>query len=156
MRTALVSVVMLVAVVAACDNRAAPRHDSASDRAAIEAALRQWPHDFNDHHLSAVCGLFAEDVVLAYPQSRDRDHRAFCDQMQDLFADPARRYTYAEPEISEILVDGDLAAVRLIWPLTITDTTGKTLETTREDGVDIFQRQPDGSWKIRISHAFPQ
>jgi uncharacterized protein (TIGR02246 family) len=155
MRTALVSVVMLVAVVTACANPA-PRHDAAADRAAIEAALRQWPHDFNDRRLSAVCDLFADNVVLAYPHSRDRDHRAFCDQMQKLFADPARRYTYAEPEISEILVDGDLAAVRLIWPLTITDATGKTLETTREDGLDVFQRQPDGAWKIRISHAFPQ
>jgi uncharacterized protein (TIGR02246 family) len=154
MRTALVSVVMLLAVVTACGNPT-PRHDAAADRAAIEAALRQWPHDFNDRKLSAVCGLFADDVVLAYPQSRDRDHRAFCDQMQTLFADPARRPTYAEPEISEILVDGDLAAVRLIWPLTVTDATGKTLETTREDGLDVFQRQPDGAWKIRISHAFP-
>jgi ketosteroid isomerase-like protein len=75
--------------------------------------------------------------------------------MKTLFADPAKRYSYAEPQINEVLVDGDLAAVRLIWTLTITDASGQVLETSKEDGVDVFQRQSDGSWKIHISHAFP-
>lgn len=121
----------------------------------IESRLRQWSHDFNDRNLSAACGLFADDVVLIYPGGPDRDRGQFCEQIRVLFADPAKRYTYAEPEIKEILVDGDLATVHLIWSLTVTDASGKTLETTREDGVDVFRRQADGSWQIHLSHAFP-
>ena len=68
-----------------------------------------------------MCGLFADDVVLSYPDSPDRGHDAFCAQMKKLFEDPARRYTYAEPDIEEILVDGDLGAVKLIWTLTVAD-----------------------------------
>ena len=101
-----------------------------------------------------MCGLFADDVVLSYPGSADRGHDAFCTQMKSRFQDPAKRYTYADPDIEEILVDGDLGAVKLIWKLTVTDPSGKVLESTAEDGVDVFQRQADGSWKIRFSHAF--
>jgi uncharacterized protein (TIGR02246 family) len=131
-------------------------HDPAKDRAAIEAVLRQWPSDFNEENLAGVCGLFANDVVLIYPDSPDRDHAAFCDRMRQLFDDPARKFSYDAPDIREVIVDGDLATVRLIWKLTVRDTSGKVLETIDENGVDVFRRQPDGSWKIHISHAFTQ
>jgi ketosteroid isomerase-like protein len=70
--------------------------------------------------------------------------------------DPAKRYSYAQPDIREILVDGDLATVKLFWTLTVTDPTGKVLDTGVEDGLDVFVRQPDGRWKIHVSHAFTQ
>ena len=125
-----------------------------SDRADIDAALRQWPQDFNARNLDAVCELFADDVVLAYPGAPDRNRDAFCDQMRGQFRDPSKTFSYDEPDIKEIIVEGDLATVRLFWTLTVRDTSGKVLETIHEDGVDVFRRQPDGSWKIHISHAF--
>ena len=126
----------------------------ASDRADIKAALLQWPRDFNARNLDAVCGLFADDVVLAYPGAPDRNRDAFCGQMRVQFRDPSKTFSYDEPDIKEIIVEGDLATVRLFWTLTVRDTSGKVLETIHEDGVDVFRRQPDGSWKIHISHAF--
>jgi len=116
--------------------------------------LLQWPRDFNARNLDAVCGLFADDVVLAYPGAPDRNRDAFCDQMRVQFRDPSKTFSYDEPDIKEIIVEGDLATVRLFWTLTVRDTSGKVLETIHEDGVDVFRRQPDGSWKIHISHAF--
>jgi hypothetical protein len=44
----------------------------------------------------------------------------------------------------------------LIWKLSARDASGKLLDTNRENGVDVFRRQPDGSWKIHVSHAFTQ
>jgi len=121
---------------------------------AFAAALRQWPVDFNSGRLDAVCGLFADDVVLIYPDSANRDHDEFCDQMRKLFDDATAKFSYAAPDINEVIVDGDLAVVRLIWTLTVRNESGQVLETTVEDGVDVFRRQDDGSWKIHISHAF--
>ena len=141
--------VLALGVVAGCG-------DPANDRAAIEAALRQWPNDFNAENLPGVCGLFADDVVLVYPGSPDRNHQEFCNQMQTLFDDPAKKFSYDPPKIEEVLVDGDLATVRLMWKLTIRDTSGKVLEIIDENGLDVFRRQPDGSWKIHVSHAFTQ
>jgi len=57
-------------------------------------------------------------------------------------------------DIKEIAVSGDLAAVRLVWTLTIRPKGGGAAIVTREPGLDIFRRQSDGSWKIARLLAF--
>jgi ketosteroid isomerase-like protein len=150
-------VLRLIAVCAVAVSVVAGCRDS--DRADIEAVLLQWPWDFNARNLEAVCGLFADDAVLAYPGAPypgapDRNRDAFCDQMRERFRDPSKTVSYDAPAIKEIIVDGDLATVRLFWTLTVKDISGKVVETIQKDGVDVFRRQPDRSWKIHISHAF--
>lgn len=147
--------VVVLAVVTACSPSEPPR-DPARDRVDIEAALRQWPNDFNAGNLDGVCGLFADDVVLIYPDSPDRNHREFCDQMRGVFQRDSPSMEYAAPDIRDVLVDGDTAIVRLVWTATVRNAEGKQLETIRENGVDVFRRQSDGSWKIHVSHAFPE
>jgi len=149
----LIACLVGVAALSGCGGEAATP-DPEKDKTAIEAALRQWPTDFNAENVDGVCGLFADDVVLAYPGGEDSNSGEFCERMQALFNDPAKRYSYAQPDIREILVDGDLATVKLFWTLTVTDPTGKVLDTGVEDGLDVFVRQPDGTWKIHVSHAF--
>ena len=146
-----------VSVAAAlCSLLAACGPSPAADTADIRAALEAFPRDFNDKDLEATCGLFAEDVVLNFPGRAPENGRAeFCDKIRSTFADPTKTYSYGPPEIREVLVDGDLATVALIWTLTVRDASGKVLETVREDGVDVFRRQSDGTWRIHISHAFP-
>lgn len=139
-----------------CSTAAEVTADPDQDRAAIEGALRQWPDAFNAENIDGVCGLFADDAVLVYPGSPDHNHDQFCDQMRVIFADPDRTFSYAPPDIRDVFVDGDLVTVRLIWTMTVRDASGKVLETGAENGVDVFQRQADGSWRIRVSHAFPQ
>ena len=60
---------------------------------------------------------------------------------------------YEPPAIHEVIVEGDLAVVRLTW--TITVTVGGETETTDEEGMDVFRRQPDGRWSIARYIAFP-
>jgi uncharacterized protein (TIGR02246 family) len=141
-------------VLAGCGQDVGTQRDPLSDRGAIEASLRQWPRDFNARNLDAACSLFADDLLLVYPGAPDRDRDAFCSHLREVFNAPAKTFSYDEPDIKEVLVDGDLATVRLFWTLTVKDASGTVLETVREDGVDVFRRQPDGSWKIHISHAF--
>jgi len=155
MRRWAASSVVILATTAGCGQDRDARGDQPEDRAAVVAALEKWPEDFNTKNLGAVCGLFADDVVLLYPDSPPRNHRQFCSQVQTSFDDPAKQFRYDKPDIHEVLVDGDLATVWLNWKLTVRDGTGALLESVDEDGVDVFRRQPDGSWKIHISHAFP-
>lgn len=146
--------VAILGLATGCAQEPAHRDDPVRDKTAIEAALERWPNDFNAENLSGVCDLFADDVVLVYPGGPDRNRQEFCDRMQTLFDDRAKQFSYDAPEIEEVLVDGDLATVRLMWRLTIRDTSGEVLDITEEDGLDVFRRQADGSWKIYISHAF--
>ena len=151
MRRTVAAVLVALALVG-CSR--ASNVDANEDGAAIEVALQKWPKDFNAENLDGVCGLFADDAVLVYPDSPDRNHDQFCDQMRERFDNPARTFTYGAPDIEEVSVDGDLATVRLMWTLTVKDTSGKVVETVKEDGLDVFKRQADGCWKIHVSHAF--
>lgn len=67
-------------------------------------------------------------------------------------ADPAKRYHY-DLDLKEIIVSGDLAAVRLVSTLQVHLKDG-TEETSEEPGLDIFRRQSDGSWKISRYMAY--
>jgi uncharacterized protein (TIGR02246 family) len=147
---------LLLASLAACSATvsAPPRHEQ--DAAAIRAALEQWPRDWNDRDTEVVCGLFAPDVVLSCPPIPDRDFGAMCAGFAKLFARSDQTIRYDPPAIGEILVDGDLATVRLTWT---SRTTGAGVEgerVEREKGLDVFRRQPDGLWRIHVSHAFPE
>ncbi len=42
---------------------------------------------------------------------------------------------------------GDVAVVRLVWTLTITEKDGREIKSV-EPGMDVFRQQADGSWKI--------
>ena len=46
------------------------------------------------------------------------------------------------------MVVGDLAVVRLTWTLTVRQKDPPRDVTADEPGLDIFRKQPDGSWKI--------
>jgi uncharacterized protein (TIGR02246 family) len=115
-------------------------------QAAIRAALTHWMADFNAGRAEKVCDLFARDLVAQYRGQPERGWDALCDLLKRSLADRDKSYSYALA-IREILVEGDLAVVRLTWTLKV---RGKdAAETTSvEPGIDIFRRQSDGSWKI--------
>jgi len=119
----------------------------ADDAAAeIESTLTRWMADFNAGKADCICDLFAAEVRADYRGFPTRDHRAVCDLLTKSLADESRTYRYGL-NIKEILVFGDVAVVRLIWTLTIQEQDGKAI-TSVEPGMDIFQRQADGAWKI--------
>ena len=74
--------------------------------------------------------------------------------MSKSLRDQEKSYHYSL-DLKEILVSGDLAAVRLVWTLTVARKEGGVIETIEEPGIDIFRRQRDGSWKIARYLAFP-
>lgn len=126
---------------------AAPAATAAEDETAeIRAALAQWTDDFNAGRADKVCDLFAKDARADVAGAPERDYAAICDVLTRSLADKTRHYSYAM-DIKEILVFGEVAVVRLVWTLTIKKEDGGTAKSV-EPGMDIFQKQPDGSWKI--------
>ena len=149
LRTALASWVAAVALPVPTASTAVP--DDAS--AAITSALTGWTETFNARRHADVCALFAPDLVATYRGQPDRNFDELCTLLQNSLENPTRSYHYAL-ELQEILPSGDLAAVRLVWTLTVRGVDGEILETVREPGLDIFKRQPDGTWKIARFVAF--
>ena len=124
-----------------------------SEEAKITSLLQKWPQDFNAKDIRATCGLFAPDLVATYPGAPDRNYEEMCRHITEALTSTNRTFLYEAPLIEQIMIEGDLAVVRLIWTLKIT-TPNRNPEMIKERGLDVFRRQKDGSWKIAISFAY--
>lgn len=118
--------------------------DAESD---VRAALVRWAADFNTGRVERVCDLFAAELIADIQGLVERNFEAQCETLKKALADQSKTFTYA-PDIKEVIVAGDLAVVRLDWTLEITLAASPDTVTSLETGMDIFRRQPDGSWKI--------
>lgn len=118
-----------------------------SGQAAVRAALMKWTEDFNAGNVEAVCGLFSTDLLYDYRGYPERSYKDVCDVLRHSLTDPTKRYAYALA-IKDILVSGDLAVVRLIWTLTVTNSGNQTVTVSQEYGIDVFRREADGRWRI--------
>ena len=144
----------ILAVVCALggDWSSARAQSAAQSESAIRAALAQWTSAFNARDASHICDLFAPDLVYDYRGFPERDFATLCGLLHRSLADPAKTFTYVL-DIKEIMVSGDMAIVRLVWTLKVASAGGKT-EESREPGLDVFRKQPDGSWKIARYMAY--
>ena len=117
--------------------------DAAADEAAIRGRFAAWTQAFNARDAAGACDLFAPDLDYAVPDIPHGSYPTMCGNLTRVLGD--RRtcgLRYDPPAIHEVIVEGDLAVVRLTW--TITVTAGGETETTDEEGMDVFRRQPDG------------
>lgn len=117
------------------------------DETAIRDALAKWTADFNARDAERICDLFAPDLVYDYRGFPERTHADLCGLLRRSLADGTRQFTYAL-DIKEIIVAGDLGIVRLVWTLRTTLSGASTVVESKEPGLDVFRRQPDGGWKI--------
>ncbi len=131
---------------------AVPAHaDLNADKAAISSRLYQWADAFNARDRAGTCDLFAPDLISTVSGAPDAGRDVVCARLAALLAKPDMQFHYS-PDIQEIIVSGDIAVVRLIWTLTV--DRGNEQQSSRETGIDIFQRQPDGRWSIIRFLAF--
>lgn len=120
----------------------------------IRNALQQWPKDFAAGNAAAVCGLYARDVVATYPGQADRDYAAICGDLTASMKDAQRKFRYDAPKVEVLLISGDLAVARLVWTLRIGGGPDEGAPIY-ERALDVFRRQPDGSWKLSLAHSYP-
>ena len=118
-----------------------------SAEAAIRDALASWTRQFNAGDADAVCGLFAPDLRYDYRGFPERGFDEICGLLRRSLNDRTRKYSYSLL-IKEVIVAGDLAVVRLVWRLETVPVGAAAARVSEEPGIDIFRKQPDGSWKI--------
>lgn len=126
--------------------------DTAAEKA-IRNALTRWTADFNARDASRICDLFAPDLRYDFRGQPERDFNAMCSGLKRALADRSRTMSYAL-DIKEIIVSGDMAIVRLVWTLKLSHATSGQVIETREPGLDVFRRQPDGLWRISRYMAY--
>jgi uncharacterized protein (TIGR02246 family) len=114
---------------------------------AIRDVLAEWALAFNAGDTGAVCNLFAPDLRYDYRGFPERGFEEMCAQLRASLTDPNRKFSY-DLAIKEIMVAGDTAIVRLVWTLSAKRPGQVAGTSSYEPGLDVFRRQPDGSWKI--------
>ncbi|HWK34337.1 MAG TPA: nuclear transport factor 2 family protein [Hyphomicrobium sp.] len=112
----------------------------------IRMRLDQWTRDFNAGKSCVICELFSKDLKYDFRGYPERDYQDVCDRLHRSLNDASRRYAYGL-DIREVIVEGDLAVVRLSWTLTVRLPNGQTV-TSVEPGMDVLRKDADGQWKI--------
>ncbi len=125
--------------------------DVEADKAAIAARLEAFAAAFNARDAAGACAIFAPDLISTMRGRADNDRDAVCKRIAKTLADRGVEMRYS-PDIEEIIVSGDLAVVRLVWNVSI--RRGPTPAMSKEPGLDVFRRQPDGRWAISRFLAF--
>jgi ketosteroid isomerase-like protein len=121
--------------------------EDTSPEAAIRQALATWTEQFNARDTQGVCTLFAPGLRYNVEGlATEQTYQDMCDRLHRALTGREVTYHY-RLEIQEIIVSGDIAVVRLVWYDTVS-RPGVPDVVTPEQGMDIFRRQDDGSWKI--------
>jgi ketosteroid isomerase-like protein len=120
---------------------------AASAEADIRGALTQWMADFNAGRADKVCDIFAPGLRADNRGASERDFDAQCKLLHTVLGDPERSFSYAL-DLKEVVVVGDMAAVRLVWTLTTRVKATGQVSTTEEQGLDVFGLGSDGRWRI--------
>lgn len=132
-RTALIAICMALGGTAAM----------AGDEADIRSRLEQWMIAFNNRDKATACELFSRSLVAYVRGENETGYAERCAVIGRVLDDPARRFSYAL-DIKEVIVEGNLAVVRLTWTLTISPGAAKDVE----EGLDVFRKENDGRWRI--------
>jgi steroid delta-isomerase len=112
----------------------------------IRAALEQWTADFNARNADAACRIFSTELRYDFRGYPERGYADICNRMRRSLSDTSKTYAYAL-DIREIIVEGNLAIVRLVWTLTVTLANGQQVASV-EPGMDVLRKGSDGAWKI--------
>jgi len=144
MRRLLARITLLLLVPATVSIAAA---EADSPEADIRTAIARWTEDFNAGHADKVCDLFAPNLIADIGGAGQRDFAAQCKLLRDALGNGERSLSYAY-DIKEVLAEGDMAAVRLVWTLTTRDKSTGKVSTTVDQGLDVFGKGSDGTWRI--------
>ena len=143
MRLIRLILILLLASLAIPSTAAQP----ASPEIEIRAALVQWMNDFNAGRTDKVCDIFAPGLRADNKGVPERDFEAQCKLLHKVLGDSERSFSYAL-DLKEIVAEGNMAAVRLVWTLTTrVKATGK-VSAVEEQGLDVFSKCNDGRWRI--------
>src|SRR5690349_12917594 len=91
-----------------------PGRALADDAADIRARIEGWTRDFNDGRAEAACWLFSKELISDTEGQGEADYQVRCATIAKALNNPGHKLRYS-PDIKEIIVEGNLAIVRLQW-----------------------------------------
>jgi ketosteroid isomerase-like protein len=136
-------IILFMAILITPDLHAASNHQ---DYALFENIFRHWTQSFNHKDLAGSCSLFSENLVADYRGAPQKNYASICDGFKKVFSQDHQSYQY-DFRLREVYRAGDLAVARITWYLRIY-ANGKPVSRVKDEGMDVFAKNPRGEWKI--------
>jgi uncharacterized protein (TIGR02246 family) len=125
--------------------------ESKVDTAAIEKQIRdneaKWMAAYNSHDAAALASNYAEDAVLANPDTPlVSGLDAIRKETAGFAADPNLKIDFSSDRVG-VAASGDLAYSRGHYSMTYTDPDTKKPADSTGHYLTVYRKQADGSWK---------
>lgn len=112
-----------------------------------------WTNAFNRKDLENSCNLFSPDIHANYQGAPQKNYQSICNSFKKIFQED-RDYKYRF-KLHQIYRSDNLASVRVTWYLQISEH-GKVISETVDEGLDVFEQDQTGHWKIVNYLAYPK
>ena len=133
----------------ACNNQQA---DTKAEGEKLMEASREWAKSASAKDIEKTISFRTEDAVVLQPgQTALHGKKEIRAMVEGSFNTPGFSITW-EPQTVEVSGSGDLAYLLEKSHVTFKDSTGKAV-TQNYNGVTIWKKQTDGSWKNVVDIA---
>lgn len=125
----------------------APADTRAADEQTIKDSEAAWVKDFAAKDMDKIVAHYADNASVLMPDTPIMTGKdAIRAGMKDVITDPkfSLELTTAKVEVSS----GDLAYSQGTYAVTATDPKTKKVIMEKGKYVEVYKKQPDGSWKI--------
>ena len=149
---------VMLTVCAAC---ATPRVDVTADKEQIARNIADWKDLAKSDETDKILTYFADDIMI-FPAGQPvvKGREALRRQVESRHAvetrtGQRRTTTWDVPSSITVSRGGDLAYVVTGNSVTTTDASGSSA-TVRNKGIQIWRKEPDGSWKEIVVIVNPE
>lgn len=115
--------------------------------------FQDWTIAFNKKDLAKSCSLFSHQIRADYQGYPNKSYTTICDGFKKIFQEKNREYRY-QFKIHYLFQADNLAVVRITWYLDIFENKTR-LSTTKDEGIDVLEKDEHGEWKIVSYLAYP-
>ncbi len=126
----------------------APPDTRAADEQAIRDGEAQWVKDFAAKDVEKVVSHYADDAASMIPDMALMTGKdAIRAGLKEEFSDPNASLNF-HPTKVEVSKASDLAYSQGVYTFVSTDPKTKKMVTESGGYVEVYKKQPDGTWKV--------
>ncbi len=149
---AIVASALLITVSVAYGSE--PRLEGDPKKAAeVWSTFQSWLQAYKSGDLAGIMVILDREVVFSFQGSKDQ---SYTELQRGYEVDLKARTpgTIWAPLVEQIYADGNLAFVRAVWELRVTDGAGSVEVKARNQSLDVL-RNMTGRWRIIRSINYP-
>ncbi|MBI1937202.1 MAG: DUF4440 domain-containing protein [Ignavibacteriales bacterium] len=119
----------------------------------IKKILTSWVDSFNKKDLQQSLAIYSEDFIGYYPNQPDQNYASIKEEYEHIFNNK-NLFVKLDLVLIEVKAVGNLAYAGMNLTATVKPTFSKQAAVAVDKGLQIWQKQNDGNWKMIRSSSF--